>query len=963
MHNSGTSLAAAVLHAAGAPMGPRLLLRQRIPEASRPAYDYLEDRDAVALNDAALQRLGRHWSSYRSSWPLPDRSDPALHDIFDAFESRLTRLLEARLSAGQPLWVVKDPRTALLLPSWLAVLRQLEVEPRFVVVHRDAAANCRSFVSKGQVPWLWAEALWQRTYTEIFRDADVSRLLISFRSLQREPLACCERMASFLGHQPCSRWREAVHKAVNPDLQQPLQDQARDDGPSCTSLTLAMQERLERGDWLEGMVHGEDGLLASTLRQWLKPHPLLQLHTALPPRQDGRLRKRVALVTPELQGIGASGGIGTAFLELGLTLRQAGHAVEVLLVGRGEDRREGPAASLPVRLLPPGDTGLHDLSMGLARELASGGYDVIHVADWLGLSRAFEQGWPGEARPSLVCGIHGCTAWVREVTPLPNDPAERDHEADVQAGETVAMASANWLVSPSQALADWLQRQLPEATRADRPTLVQQNVPAERLTVRAVPPEQPDSLIFYGRLEERKGIGLFLEAVARLSSPPQAVHLVGADVPGPSGSRAEAALHDLRALGLQAEHHGQLDRDAARTLVQRLGGVVVIPSLIENSPYAVQEFLGSGLRVVCTGVGGIPELLHEPEGKLAAPEPGALARCLEEALGNGPAADRFRLEASLLPEQIRLSWQAFHEALPTAAEGIPQDWPDPVLPAGHRYPAGVLLITLDSCRYDTFRKTPTPELDRVGPVHRAQAPSYFTYGSHAAMFMGFLPGITKPLAFLNSKFSKLFRLGHAGFQATSESQAFLLDGNSIITGMRRQGYTTIGTGAVNWFDPASETGQELIKDFDHFWFAGNSWSLQIQLDWIEETLRSCGDSPPFVFLNVGETHVPYWHEGAAWERGDNPCVPFQKQNRASECRQRQSACLAWVDQQLAPLLERFLPGTVIVCADHGDCWGEDGLWEHGIAHAKTLTVPLMMLLRGRPVSHPVNQGRFFMRRP
>jgi len=49
---------------------------------------------------------------------------------------------------------------------------------------------------------------------------------------------------------------------------------------------------------------------------------------------------------------------------------------------------------------------------------------------------------------------------------------------------------------------------------------------------------------------------------------------------------------------------------------------------------------------------------------------------------------------------------------------------------------------------------------------------------------------------------------------------------------------------------------------------------------------------------------------------------------------------------LEPLLERFAKDSVIICADHGDCWGEDGLWEHGVSHEKTLDVPLLIRLAG-----------------
>ena len=112
------------------------------------------------------------------------------------------------------------------------------------------------------------------------------------------------------------------------------------------------------------------------------------------------------------------------------------------------------------------------------------------------------------------------------------------------------------------------------------------------------------------------------------------------------------------------------------------------------------------------------------------------------------------------------------------------------------------------------------------------------------------------------------------------------------------------------------------------------------------------EQPLFLFLNVGETHVPYWHAGALWDRQDNPCVPFQRPSheRRLTCRRRQRACLEYVDELLAPLLKVFNGATIVLTADHGDCWGEDGLWEHGISHRRTLEVPLLMRVRGAPLA-------------
>jgi hypothetical protein len=57
-----------------------------------------------------------------------------------------------------------------------------------------------------------------------------------------------------------------------------------------------------------------------------------------------------------------------------------------------------------------------------------------------------------------------------------------------------------------------------------------------------------------------------------------------------------------------------------------------------------------------------------------------------------------------------------------------------------------------------------------------------------------------------------------------------------------------------------------------------------------------------------------------------------------------------VDSHLAELLAIFSPATTILCGDHGDCWGEDGLWEHGVSHDMTLTVPLLLRVFGQPVA-------------
>jgi hypothetical protein len=280
-------------------------------------------------------------------------------------------------------------------------------------------------------------------------------------------------------------------------------------------------------------------------------------------------------------------------------------------------------------------------------------------------------------------------------------------------------------------------------------------------------------------------------------------------------------------------------------------------------------------------------------------------------------------------------------------------------------PQSVLLISLDSCRFDTFQRAQIPHLKRVGPLHKAIAPSYFTYGSHAAFWMGFTPGVTgSRTPWLNPKLGKLFRMAKDANRDNPGPDHFVLQGRSIVAGFRALGYYTLGSGAVQWFDPAIETSQLLTQDFEDFWYANATWNLTEQLHWIAAQLHdNAGDRPVFTFLNIGETHVPYWHQGASWEPWPSPCTPFGGPHAsARQSRLRQRRCLEWIDQQLPALLQAFAEATIVICADHGDCWGEQGLWEHGISHAKTLTVPLILRVDGQPVAEIQARRRVLQRR-
>jgi glycosyltransferase involved in cell wall biosynthesis len=138
----------------------------------------------------------------------------------------------------------------------------------------------------------------------------------------------------------------------------------------------------------------------------------------------------------------------------------------------------------------------------------------------------------------------------------------------------------------------------------------------------------PPRLLTVSRLDDgHKGVDVLLEALARIELP---AHL---DVVGQGRRREEyQALAERLGIAKRVRFHGSESQGeiAAR---MRSADLFVLASRYENNPVAVLEAISTGLPVVATRVGGLPEILDESNGLLAEPEdPADLAACIDEAL-------------------------------------------------------------------------------------------------------------------------------------------------------------------------------------------------------------------------------------------------------------------------------------------------------------------------------------------
>jgi glycosyltransferase involved in cell wall biosynthesis len=148
-----------------------------------------------------------------------------------------------------------------------------------------------------------------------------------------------------------------------------------------------------------------------------------------------------------------------------------------------------------------------------------------------------------------------------------------------------------------------------------------------------------------GDLFEQKGWDVLIDAVAELRRRGRrafTVEIVGAG-PLEDAHRRQAA--ELGLDGVVTFLGYRSKSDVAE--IMRSADLFVLPSRFENSPCVIGEALSTGVPVVATAVGGVPELIRNGEGLLALPQDAEnLADQLEQGLEQLSGFDRPAISAA-----------------------------------------------------------------------------------------------------------------------------------------------------------------------------------------------------------------------------------------------------------------------------------------------------------------------------
>lgn len=157
-------------------------------------------------------------------------------------------------------------------------------------------------------------------------------------------------------------------------------------------------------------------------------------------------------------------------------------------------------------------------------------------------------------------------------------------------------------------------------------------------------PHAPRRMLFVGRLDPIKGVPYLLQAIDQLRRRRGDWHL---DVVGDGPARAEYERLAAR-LGVadKVTFHGLKSKREVAEFMRR-ADFFVLPSLWDNCPCAAIEAVASGLPVVSTLTGGIPEIVGDGTGILVPPGDAAkLSSALATMLESLNHFDRRAIAAS-----------------------------------------------------------------------------------------------------------------------------------------------------------------------------------------------------------------------------------------------------------------------------------------------------------------------------
>jgi hypothetical protein len=272
-----------------------------------------------------------------------------------------------------------------------------------------------------------------------------------------------------------------------------------------------------------------------------------------------------------------------------------------------------------------------------------------------------------------------------------------------------------------------------------------------------------------------------------------------------------------------------------------------------------------------------------------------------------------------------------------------------------------IIVILDSLRYDSYMAAAPKIIGKLGQPEKRYTYASWTAPSHYNLLTGLLPHTTPAHVYASEYYKEDFVNFNKRLGAHDVEFAKMVPGLWLPGFLRNQlGYRTHARVSLPVLNP--KTG--INRDFDTFQLMDSHNDMRAML----ATMKFGTDRPSFYMLNVGETHYPYAkpdEDSSMWPRisgvngvfkhldaqvdasgnlmKDADAPKFFDQDRLDELRERQIGTVRYLDDVFEELYDMVPENTyIVVTADHGELFGEQGYFGHGpIMHDKVFEVPYL----------------------
>ncbi len=378
-------------------------------------------------------------------------------------------------------------------------------------------------------------------------------------------------------------------------------------------------------------------------------------------------RARICLVAPEFIGPFPNGGVGTACYWEAIALADAGFDVTVLYTGPTDRQTpdhwertynagsfayvdlwtwaaNGEAEAVERADHPCAESRTSELVFRFLRRRR---FDLLLFQEFLGHgARTLQARRSGEALADVPAAVtlHSCRQWIYEGMKRAQVTMS-DMYVDFLERESARLA--DFVLAPSRHMARWAAAHWPAVSPASVVPYCYDNS-VEPTATRIEHTGPFEHLVFFGRLETRKGVHLFCRALA--SSPAarrgvRKVTFLGKSSTVEGRPSVEFILETLRDVpGLEIDVVDSLGSfEALAWLGRQRRTLVVAPSLVDNLPYAVIELYTRRIPFISTRIGGIPEIVGPANAHLLADTTvESLSRLLEDVHMRGGLVTDYR---------------------------------------------------------------------------------------------------------------------------------------------------------------------------------------------------------------------------------------------------------------------------------------------------------------------------------